>query len=90
MSINDIVGYIAATLGTFLMLPQVIRTIRTKHAGDVSEVMLIIYVVQCILWAIYGFGLHSVPIWLCNVIGTLIGITQVGLKIHFAKAETRK
>lgn len=86
MSINDIVGYIAATLGTFLMLPQVIRTIRTKHAGDVSEVMLIIYVVQCILWAIYGFGLHSVPIWLCNVIGSTIGFVQLGLKHKYASA----
>lgn len=84
MTFTDIVGYTAATLGTFLMLPQIIRTIRTKHAGDLSSAMLAVYVVQCALWAIYGWRLGEVPIWLCNIIGSGIGLMQAGLKYRYS------
>ena len=79
----DILGYIAALLGTSLMLPQVVRIIRTKHADDLSLVMTIVYVVQCGLWAVYGWLLQAMPMFLCNVVAIGIGMLMLTLKIKY-------
>ncbi|MEK6915338.1 MAG: PQ-loop domain-containing transporter [Nanoarchaeota archaeon] len=48
--ITDIVGYVAAIMGTLIMFPQLIKTIRTKSAKDVSMGMLIVFLINCFLW----------------------------------------
>lgn len=83
--LTDVIGYLAATVGTLIMLPQVIRSIRTKHANDVSMVMLIAYIVNCVLWDIYGILLHSLPLILCNSIALVIGSIQMYLKIKYSR-----
>jgi MtN3 and saliva related transmembrane protein len=80
MNSTDILGYTAAALGTSLMIPQIVRIIRTKHAGDVSIVMLIVYVVQCALWAWYSWLIGAMPMIVCNVVAFAIGIVLLFLK----------
>ncbi|MBN1416473.1 MAG: hypothetical protein JW973_15320 [Bacteroidales bacterium] len=81
----DIIGYSAAFFGTILMLPQVYKTYRTRHVTDISMVMLIIYIINCSLWGVYGFFLHSVPMLLCNGIALVIGLLMVIMKILFSE-----
>jgi MtN3 and saliva related transmembrane protein len=80
MAMADIVGYAATVVGTFLMVPQVVRAIRTKHMGDVSGMMIGAYVLNCTLWGLYGALIGAVPVMLCNGIALVIGIIQAGLK----------
>ncbi|MCX7986856.1 MAG: SemiSWEET family transporter [Bacteroidales bacterium] len=79
--ITDIVGYAAATVGTILMLPQVYKSYRTRRVDDISMVMVIVYIVNCTLWEIYGWMLDSMPIILCNLIALVIAFVQLYLKI---------
>jgi uncharacterized protein with PQ loop repeat len=44
--LTNVIGYAAATVGTFLMIPQVIKAIRTKHMRDVSMWMIVAYIVN--------------------------------------------
>jgi MtN3 and saliva related transmembrane protein len=81
--ITDVIGYIAAAFGTALMLPQVFKSIKTKRVDDISMVMLIVYIVNCITWEIYGLMLGSMPIILCNIVAGLIGILQLWLKLKY-------
>ncbi len=78
--LTNLIGYAATVVGTFLMMPQVVRAIRTKHMGDVSSVMIVAYIVNCILWLAYGFLLASIPLMLCNGTALIIAIVQAILK----------
>jgi MtN3 and saliva related transmembrane protein len=83
--IVDTIGYFAAFFGTILMLPQAIKTYRTRHVADISLVMLVVYIINCILWGIYGFFLHSVPMLICNGFALIIGFLMLSMKILFSR-----
>lgn len=85
MTGTDIIGYIAAAIGTVLMLPQVIKSVRTKSAKDISSLMLAAYLLQCVLWDVYGFLLGAIPLMICNSIAFCIGLFQAILKIRYGK-----
>lgn len=80
---TELIGYTAAFVGTLLMLPQVIKSYQTKSVKDVSFIMIIMYIVNDILWAIYGVLISSIPLVVCNVIAFGIGVTQLGLKMKY-------
>lgn len=79
----ELIGYAAATLGTFVMLPQLVKTMRTKSAHDVSGIMLAIYLVQNVLWFIYGVMIAAIPLILCNVVAFFLCSIQAYMKWRF-------
>ena len=81
--VTEVIGYAAATLGTFVMLPQVWKTIRSKSAHDVSGIMLAIYLVQNVLWFAYGMLIQSFPLIACNVVAFGLCSLQSVLKIKY-------
>ncbi len=80
---TEIIGYSAATIGTLLMVPQVLKSIRTRSAKDISAWMLAAYLIQCALWGTYGFLLGAVPLLLCNAVAFCIGAFQASLKWRY-------
>ncbi|MDP3052369.1 MAG: SemiSWEET family transporter [bacterium] len=80
---TNLIGYIAAVVGTFLMLPQIIKSYKSKKTADLSIGMVVIYIINCCLWLIYGLLLSALPIILANGIGLAIGIAQLFLKIKY-------
>ncbi|NJK95942.1 MAG: hypothetical protein HC905_14425 [Bacteroidales bacterium] len=53
---------------------------------DISMSMLVVYIINCILWEIYGWFIASNPIIICNLIALMIGTVQIGIKIKFRSA----
>jgi MtN3 and saliva related transmembrane protein len=84
----DMIGYLAAFFGTILMLPQVFKTYRTRHVADISLVMLVVYTINCILWGVYGYFLHSSPMLLCNGFALIIGFLMLSMKILFSRSSS--
>ena len=82
--IANIIGYIATVVGTFLMLPQVIKSFKTKQVKDVSSAMTILYFLNCLLWLAYGLLISAPPVIIANSIGLLVSIVQVSLKIRYS------
>lgn len=78
--LTETIGYLAATIGTLLMLPQVVKAIRTKHMRDVSGLMIFAYIVNCVLWDAYGILIGAIPMILCNTVALGIGLFQAYLK----------
>jgi MtN3 and saliva related transmembrane protein len=78
---TEIIGYVAAVFGTVLMLPQAYKSYKTKRVNDISINMLIIYILNCSTWEIYGILIHSMPIIICNALALVIGIFQMVLKL---------
>jgi MtN3 and saliva related transmembrane protein len=86
----ELIGYAAATLGTFVMLPQVVKTIRSRSAHDVSGVMLGIYLVQNVLWFAYGLMIWAVPLIACNVVAFVLCSFQAFLKRRYDLENIRR
>ena len=78
-------GYFAAILTTAAFLPQLIKTLRSKKADDVSLVTLIMFIFGVGSWIIYGFKISSFPILIANIITFILNLFILISKIYYAK-----
>ena len=81
----EIFGYLAAILTTAAFLPQLIKTLRTKKAEDVSSVTLIMFICGVVSWIIYGYKISSSPILIANIITFILNFFILISKIYYAK-----
>ena len=86
----EIFGYIAAVLTTAAFLPQLIKTLKTKKAEDVSLVTLIMFIVGVLCWIIYGYKISSIPILIANLITLILNLLILISKIYFSKSESQR
>ena len=84
MNVN-IYGYFAAILTTAAFLPQLIKTLKTKKADDVSLTTLIMFIIGVLSWIIYGYKISSAPILIANLITLILNILILVSKIYFSK-----
>lgn len=80
---TNIIGYAAAVVGTCIMLPQIVKSYRSKKTGDLSMAMIVIYIFNCSLWLAYGLFLSAAPVILANGIGLVIVIFLFILKLKY-------
>ena len=89
-SINiEFFGYFAAILTTAAFLPQLIKTLRTKKADDVSLVTLIMFICGVLSWIIYGYKISSIPILMANIITFTLNVLILISKIYYSKNLSR-
>ena len=81
----DIFGYFAAILTTTAFLPQLIKTLKTKKADDVSLTTLIMFIIGVLSWIIYGYKIASTPILIANLITLILNLLILISKIYFSK-----
>ena len=80
-------GYFAAILTTAAFLPQLIKTLKTKKAEDVSLITLIMFICGVISWVIYGYQISSFPIITANSITFLLNFLILVSKIRYSKID---
>ena len=78
-------GYFAALLTTLAFLPQLIKTLKTKKAEDVSLITLIMFLTGVLSWIIYGYKISSTPILAANIITFILNLLILIFKIIFSK-----
>ena len=78
-------GYFAALLTTLAFLPQLIKTLKTKKAEDVSLTTLIMFLTGVLSWIIYGYKISSIPILIANIITFILNLLILIFKITFSK-----
>ncbi len=61
-------GLFAGTLTTLSFLPQVIRTLRTRHAGDLSAAWLLIFGLGTATWLVYGILRSDIAVAAANAV----------------------
>ena len=86
----EIFGYVAAILTTAAFLPQLIKTLKTKKADDVSLITLIMFIIGVLCWIIYGYKISSIPILLANLITFFLNFLILISKIYFSKSESQR
>ena len=78
-------GYFAAILTTLAFLPQLIKTLKTKKAEDVSLITLIMFLIGVLSWIIYGYKISSTPILIANIITFILNLLILIFKITFSR-----
>ena len=81
----DIFGYFAAILTTTAFLPQLIKTLKTKKADDVSLTTLVMFIIGVLSWIIYGYKISSTPILIANLITLILNLLILISKVYFSK-----
>ncbi|MBU0671409.1 MAG: SemiSWEET transporter [Candidatus Margulisbacteria bacterium] len=74
------IGTIAACLTTAAFVPQVIKAHTSKETKDISLAMCVLLASGVMLWAIYGFFLHSLPIIGANTTTLALALYLIYLK----------
>ena len=78
-------GYFAAILTTLAFIPQLIKTLKTKKAEDVSLTTLIMFLTGVAAWIIYGIQIASKPILIANIITFLLNFLILVFKLIYSK-----
>ena len=78
-------GYFAAVLTTTAFLPQLIKTLKTKTAEDVSLITLIMFISGVISWIIYGYRISSLPILAANLLTLALNLLILISKIYYSR-----
>ena len=81
----DVFGYFAAILTTAAFLPQLLKTLKTKKADDVSLATLIMFIIGVLSWIVYGIKISSIPILVANLITLILNLLILISKIYFSK-----
>ncbi|HEX3383558.1 MAG TPA: SemiSWEET transporter [Mucilaginibacter sp.] len=88
MSSLELIGLAAGICTASSIIPQVIKSIQTKKAGDISWFMFIVLLTGNSLWVYYGASKSDVPIIATNILSVLLNITMLVLKFKYAKTKS--
>jgi MtN3 and saliva related transmembrane protein len=78
-------GLLGAFLSSVTFLPQVYKTWKTRSAGDLSLMMMLIVFISTIVWLVYGVALNLWPVIICNGIICGLSALLIYFKLVFKK-----
>ena len=84
------IGLVAGFLTSIAVIPQVVRTYRTRHARDISIWQPLLLDIGMILWLIYGIILKDLPLILANAFSIFCNTLLIGMKIYFKEDDNRQ
>jgi MtN3 and saliva related transmembrane protein len=83
MEAIDWLGIVAGVFTMISMLPQLIKTYKTKEVEDLSVPMLLVLITGVGLWVVYGVFKNDLPIILTNSASVLLNSFLLYLVIRY-------
>ncbi|HWQ70978.1 MAG TPA: SemiSWEET family transporter [Desulfitobacteriaceae bacterium] len=83
--ITNIFGVIAGVLGSIRLIPQVYKSLRTKHTRDLSAAFLIIVFFQSLFLVFYGIAKPDVFILYGNFVPLICSMILLYLKWKYRR-----
>ena len=81
----DFIGGVATVLAIVSLVPQVVRTWRTRSAVDLSASWLLIAAVSMVLWIAYGTLLSAWAIVVANATTLFLVGLLIAMKLKFGQ-----
>lgn len=78
--LSGVVAFITSFIG---LVPQIVKSLKTRSTQDLSMMMLINYLVCSLAWIIYGSSTNSFFVISSNVVGLIISLLLILLKRHY-------
>lgn len=79
----EIVGFIAGILVASALLPQVIKSWKTKSTQDISLGWSVMSLAGQLTWVIYGFLIDSYPLIIMSSITLVMALSVLYLKLKY-------
>ncbi|MCW8397357.1 SemiSWEET family transporter [Legionella sp. PATHC038] len=83
MSIVMLSGIIAFITSFIGLLPQIIKSLKTRSTHDLSMLMLVNYFICSLAWIIYGSSTDSFFVISSNAVGLIVSVLLILLKRHY-------
>lgn len=81
-------GMVAGALTSTAAVPQVVKTLRSRHTRDISVWQPLLLSIGVALWLVYGILIHNLPLILTNIIPLACNALLVGLKLYYQDNAT--
>lgn len=88
MNTTYIVGVIAGIFTSMSLLPQLIKMIREKHAGDISITMFVVLLTGLGLWVSYGLLREDWPIIITNSVSFSMNLAILILSLVYKRKRS--
>ena len=83
MELEQIFGWTASFLCTLILVPQIIKALKTRHTDDVSMYMLIISVAGNAFWVAHASLTQNIPLIVGASLISLMSIILIISKYLF-------
>ena len=82
-----VIGTIAGVLTSLAAIPQVIKTLKSRHVRDISIWQPLLITIGVALWMIYGILIRDMPLIISNVIPLICNALLTAMKISYGKND---
>ena len=82
---NDLIGYLAASLTTLSFLPQALHTFRTRDVSGISLGMYTLFTTGVALWLAYGVLLGAWPLIAANGLTLALALAILVMKLRYSR-----
>lgn len=81
------VGLLAGTLTSIAAIPQLIKTLQTRHVRDISIWQPLLLAFGVALWMMYGILIDDLPLILANITPLICNAVLTGMKIYYGRED---
>ena len=81
------IGLVAGTLTSIAAIPQVIKTLQTRHVRDISIWQPLLLAFGVALWMMYGILINDLPLILANITPLICNAVLTGMKISYGRED---
>jgi len=81
------IGLVAGTLTSIAAIPQVIKTVKTRHVRDISIWQPLLLSFGVALWMVYGILIGDWPLILANITPLVCNVILTGMKLRYGKED---
>lgn len=77
------IGLVAGAITSVAAIPQVVKSLRTRHTRDISIWQPLLLAIGVALWMIYGILINDLPLILANIIPLACNSALCAMKLHY-------
>jgi len=79
----EIIGFIAGSFVAISLLPQTIKSWKTKSTRDISISWMLINILGQTMWVFYGIAINSISLIIMSAITLSFAISLLILKLRY-------
>jgi MtN3 and saliva related transmembrane protein len=81
------IGLVAGTFTSIASIPQVVKTLKTRHVRDISIWQPLFLALGVALWMLYGILIGDWPLILSNITPLVCNAVLTGMKIRYGRED---
>jgi MtN3 and saliva related transmembrane protein len=81
------IGLVAGALTSLAAVPQVIKTLKTRHVRDISIWQPLLLSIGVALWMFYGILINDLPLIVANITPLICNLLLTGMKLYYGRND---